>query len=109
MFTGHPIELSSANFTAHTQNSDIPVVVDFWAPWCGPCKVMAPSFDRAAAELEPDVRLGKLNTEDQPGIASQFGVRSIPTLAIFRNGRELARQAGALDYGNLVRWVRTHS
>jgi len=106
LFSGHPVELTGATFERHLSRSDIPVVVDFWAAWCGPCKMMAPAFAQAAAELEPRVRLAKLNTEQEPAIAQQFGIRSIPTLVIFRGGREIARQSGALGINQLVSWVQ---
>lgn len=105
LFTGHPVELDAAKFEAHVTRSDIPVVVDFWAPWCGPCRIMAPAFAQAAHQLEPRYRLAKLNTDEAQGIAGRYGIRSIPTLMIFRNGREVARQSGAMDAGNLVRWI----
>jgi len=108
LFSGHPVELTSATFERHLSRSDIPVVVDFWAAWCGPCKMMAPAFAQAAGQLEPRVRLGKLNTEQEPAIAQQFGIRSIPTLVIFRRGREIARQSGALDINRLTSWVQAH-
>ncbi|MGB5473158.1 MAG: thioredoxin TrxC [Gammaproteobacteria bacterium] len=108
LFTAHPLELNSSNFQQHISRSDIPVVVDFWAPWCGPCKVMAPAFEQAAAQLEPRARLAKLNTENEQGIATQFRIQSIPTLALFLNGRELARQPGAMSTADIVRWVTTH-
>ena len=108
LFSGHPVELTSATFERHLSRSDIPVVVDFWAAWCGPCKMMAPAFAQAAGQLEPRVRLAKLNTEQEPAIAQQFGIRSIPTLAIFRGGREIARQSGALDINRLISWVQAH-
>jgi len=106
LFTGQPIELSSANFNSHIVRSDIPVVVDFWAPWCGPCKMMAPAFKEAAERLEPDFRLAKINTEVEQSLGAQFGIRSIPTMVLFRGGREIARQAGAMGANDIVNWVR---
>ena len=108
LFSGHPVELTSATFERHISRSDIPVVVDFWAEWCGPCKMMAPAFAQAATQLEPRVRLAKLNTEQEQAIAQQFKIMSIPTLAIFRGGREIARQSGALDINLLISWVQAH-
>lgn len=107
LFSGKPIELAAANFDNHIGRSDIPVLVDFWAPWCGPCRTMAPAFAQAAQQLEPEFRLAKVNTEDEQQLAARFGIRSIPTLALFRNGREVARQAGAMDTASLMRWVRS--
>ena len=109
LFAGQPVELDAANFDRHVGRSDIPVVVDFWAPWCGPCRSMAPAFAQAATQLEPEFRLAKVNTEDEQALATRFGIRSIPTLALFRNGREVARQAGAMDLASLVRWVRNQA
>jgi thioredoxin 2 len=108
LFTGHPLELTTAAFRRHIEHSDVPLVVDFWAPWCGPCQMMAPQYAAAAAELEPVVRLAKVNTDVETSLASEFGIRSIPTMAVFRGGREVARQSGAIGKSDIVRWVRQH-
>lgn len=107
LFSGQPLELAAANFDRHVGHSGIPVLVDFWAPWCGPCRAMAPAFAQAARQLEPEFRLAKVNTEEEQQLAARFGIRSIPTLALFRDGREVARQAGAMDLSGLMRWARS--
>ncbi len=109
LFSAHPVELTSKNFMTQITRNDVPVLVDFWAPWCGPCKVMAPAFEQAAAQLEPRMRLAKLNTENEQAIAGQFAIRSIPTLVLFRNGRELARQPGAMSLQDIVRWAGAYA
>lgn len=109
LFQQRPVNLSATNFQQHINRSDIPVVVDFWAPWCGPCKMMAPAFEEAAGQLEPNARLAKLNTEEEQTIAGQLNIRSIPTMVIFKNGREIARQSGAMQATDIVNWVRANS
>ena len=108
LYTGKPIVLTDSNFAAHVDRGSIPVVVDFWADWCGPCKMMAPHFDRVTADMEPEVRLAKLDTESNPHTVSRFQIRSIPTVILFKNGTEVARQAGAMDANRLSSWIRTH-
>jgi thioredoxin 2 len=110
LFTGQPAVLDKAAFDRHVARSDIPVLVDFWAAWCGPCRMMAPAFERAAALLEPHVRVAKVDTEQAPALSARLGIRSIPTLALFRGGREIARQPGALTRPeDIVRWARSHA
>lgn len=106
LFIGEPLVLTSANFQKHIERSDIPVVIDFWAPWCGPCKAMSPQYQQAALQLEPLVRLAKLDTEAHQALGTRYNIRSIPTLAVFKGGREVARQAGAMGMNDIVRWVR---
>jgi thioredoxin 2 len=108
LFTGEPVALDESSFDTHASRSDIPLVIDFWAPWCAPCRTMAPAFAQVARQMEPQIRFGKVNTEEQQALAARFGIRSIPTLAVFRDGREMARQAGAMDSGALARWIKQH-
>jgi len=107
LFIGHPVALDEAAFEKHIARSQVPVLVDFWAPWCGPCRAMAPAFEQAAQQLEPGMRLAKVNTEEAQSLAARFNIRSIPTLALFVNGREVARQPGALGAADIVRWARS--
>ena len=107
LFNAHPVALTQSSFGKAITRNDIPVLVDFWAPWCGPCKMMAPQFEQAAKTLEPHIRLAKVDTEAEQMLGAQYGIRSIPTLALFKGGKEVARQAGAMGATDIVRWVQS--
>lgn len=108
LFDAHPVAVDEARFEKHLRANDIPVLVDIWAPWCGPCRTMAPHFERAAVALEPEVRLLKLNADEAPAVSARLGVRSIPAMFLFRNGSILAQTAGAMNAEAIVRWTRGH-
>ena len=108
LFEGHPVALGVDSFTAHQARSDLPLLVDFWAPWCQPCLMMAPNFEAAAGELEPHVRLAKVDTQSEPTLGQQFGIRSIPTMVLFVRGQEIARQAGAMGALDIIRWTQAN-
>ena len=106
LFAGAPLALDEERFAKHLGRSDLPLVVDFWAPWCAPCRAMAPAFEAVARRIEPQARLIKVNTEEAQALAGRYGIRSIPTLVVFRGGREVARTSGAMDASALENWIR---
>lgn len=105
LFNGHPMALDASGFESHATKSDIPLLVDFWAPWCGPCKAMAPQFEKAAGRLEPTIRLAKINTDDERELAGRFNIRGIPTMILFGHGKEIARQSGLMDAAAIEAWA----
>lgn len=109
LFNGHTVALSETSFARYIEKNDLPVVVDFWAPWCGPCLSMAPEFEKAARLLEPHVRFAKVNTEEAPALSQRFNIRSIPTMALFKGGREVARQSGAMGAQAIAHWVKANA
>jgi len=109
LFDGHPAALDGARFARHLEKSGVPLLIDFWATWCGPCRMMAPAYEKVAQRMEPDLRVTKLNTEDSQQIAAQYNIQSIPTLALFKDGKEVARKSGAMDAALIESWVKSKS
>jgi len=107
LFDTKPIELTTDNISQHLEKNDIPLIIDFWAPWCGPCKMMGPNFEQASANFKKRVRFAKVNTEDQQSLGSHFGIRSIPTLVLFKQGKEIDRLSGAVDAKQLTSWINS--
>jgi len=105
LFGGHPVALNALSFETHAAKSEIPLLVDFWAPWCGPCRAMAPQFEKAAGQLEPTVRFAKVNTDEEQHLAGRFGIQGIPTMILFHRGKEIARQSGVMDATRIEQWV----
>lgn len=109
LMDGKVHEIDFATLQKAAKTDEVPLVVDFWAPWCGPCRMMAPEFSKAAAAMRDSVRYAKINTEDHPQASSAYNIRGIPTMALFRNGREVARQSGAMPASAIEAWVRQHA
>jgi len=105
LFLDSPLTLNQNSFSNHVVKSDLPILIDFWAPWCGPCKMMAPVLDEVVKKLEPNLRVGKINTENEQSLAAQFNIRSIPTLVVFHKGKEIERIAGAMAQDQLIQWT----
>lgn len=108
LFDGHPADVAGDNFEKQIARSSVPVLVDVWAPWCGPCRMMAPAYEQAARQLEPEVRVIKLNSDDNQQVAGKLGIRGIPSLLLFSGGREIARMSGAMPASQIVQWTRQH-